>query len=219
MPFDESFEEFVRALCLPEVAEQIGTLVFWGPDEGANGTKNWDFSRLLVSEVVFSNLKSLFVEPDSPEDHNHSIIARDYDEDGQIAGLLKKAPQLQSLTVPSAPDASFFEVGTHPLTYLRVETGYDTQNFILNFSQSSCLPLLRTLDFGDYNQRYFEEYPCGCTIFEHYKQLSRSKAFAGVGQFVLRSSILSAEQLAQLQRLRKDCQFMVIQTPPGNHVR
>ena len=219
LPFDESFEDFTKALCAPDVANHIRSLVFRGPDEGANGTRNWDFTQLLESEVLFPHLLSVVVEPTLPEHHNHTIIASAYEEEGQIARLLTKMPRLESLTVPSAPDETFFEVGFRPLRYLRVEAGYDTQNFVLNFSQSSGFTKLRVLDFGDFNERYMEDYPAGCTPFEHYKQLFGSKAFSGVVRFLLRNSILSAEQLAELHALKKDCHFMVIQTPPGNYVQ
>jgi len=219
LPFDKSFTDFIKVLCLPEVAVSIRSLVFLGPDEGANGTRNWDFSQLLETNVAFPNLLTLSVEPTLPDDHNQTIIASVYDEEGQIGRLVSKAPSLQSLTVPSAPDASFFKVGSAPLSYLRVEAGYDTQNFILNFSQSSCFAKLRILDFGDYNQRIIEDYPYGCTPFEHYQQLFRSRAFSSVARFVLRNSILTEEQLGELHLTRDDCQLMVIQTPHGDYVR
>lgn len=218
-PFDESFEDFIQTVCRPSVATHIRSIVFRGPDEGANGTRNWDFKPLLDSNVIFPNLKSLVVEPTLPEHHNHTIIASSYEEEGQIAQLLAKAPALESLTVPSAPDETFFNVGSYPLKNLRVEAGYDTQNFILNFSQSHCFTQLRVLDFGDYNQRDMEDYPAGCTLSEHFEQLFRSEAFSSIVRFVLRNSILSAEQLVELQKLKKECQFMVIQTPHGNYVR
>ena len=218
-PFDESFEDFIKTLCAPGLAAHIRSLVFHGPDEGANGTRNWDFRPLLESDVMFPNLRSLVVEPTLPEHHNRTIIAGSYEEEGQIARLLAKAPVLESLTVPSAPDENFFKIGSCPLIYLRAEAGYDTQNFILNFSQSHCFPELRVLDFGDYNQRYIEDYPAGCTPLEHFEQLFRSEAFSKVVRFVLRNSILSPEQLAELHKLKQECQFMVIQTPHGNYVR
>lgn len=219
LAFDESFENFVEAICSPEVAPYIRSLVFRGPDEGGNGTRNWDFTQLLESPVSFPHLKSLIVEPTLPEHHNQTIIASIYDEDGQIARLAAKAPLLESLILPSAPDETFFKIGLRHLTYLRVESGYNTQNFIFNFSQSSGFPKLRVLDFGDYSQHYMDDYPIGCTSLEHYTQLFRSKAFSGVAKFVLRNSILSTEELVELHNLKKGCQFMVINQPQRHYVR
>lgn len=218
-PFDESFEKFLEALCEPGLAAQVRSLVFSGPDEGTNGTRNWDFTRLLESEVTFPNLLTLVVKPTLPDDHNETIIARDYEEEGQIARLLAKAPALKSLTVPSAPDESFFKFEAHPLTYLRVESGYDTQNFILNLSQSHCFPKLRKLDFGDYNPRYAEETAKGCTSFEHFEQLFRSEAFSSIEVFFLRNSILPPEKLGELiHKSNARCQFMALKTPHGSYV-
>jgi hypothetical protein len=222
-PFDESFDEFTRVLGSPDVARHVRSLVFRGPDEGANGTRKWDFSSLIQSETLFPNLRSFVVEPTLPEHHNHTIIAREYEEEGQIARLVAKMPLLTSLTVPSAPGGTFFDIALPSLHTLRVEAGYDTQNFILNFSQASGFKHLRHLDFGDYNQRYMDDYPAGYTPFEHFEALFRSSTFSGpgsfLGAFTLRNSILTPEQLSTLHHLRKDCQFRVIQAPSGDFVR
>jgi hypothetical protein len=209
-PFGESFEEFLAALSSPQVSSQIRTLVISDPDEGANGTKNLDLTPLLESAVRFPALKSLTIEPGLPGQHNQTVIARIYDEEGQIARLLSKAPALESLTVPSAPDQSFFEVGQRPLRFLRVDSGYDTQNFISNLSQSSCFPQLRVLDFADYNQRCREDFRASCTPFEDFQQLFSSPAFATVKRFVLRNSVLSPDQIALLSSQKTDCQMSVI---------
>ena len=219
LAFDEFFEEFVQTLCSPELAPIVKSLVFRGPDDGANGTRNWDFTRLLENDASFPHLNSLVVEPSSPEHHNQTIIASSYDEEGQIARLLVKMPVLKYLTVPSAPDETFFEIGFRPLTYLRVESGYDTQNFISNFSQSNCFSKLQTLDFSDYNQREMEDYPASCTPFEDYQKLFQSQAFAGVRKFFLRNSPLSLEQLRELRKLKEDCQLLVLQTPRADYIR
>jgi hypothetical protein len=121
--FGESYEDFLKLLCLPEVAGKLASLELRGPDEGANGTRNWDLTPLLESEVIFPRLRSIVVQPTLPEHHNQTIIASVYEEDGQIGRLLAKASSLQSLTVPSAPDVTFFGGSSWPLEYLRVESG------------------------------------------------------------------------------------------------
>lgn len=220
-PSGESFEDFLHLLCKTDVANQVKSLVFRGPDEGANGTRTWQFTELINRNVEFPHLTSLFIEPTAPEHHNGSIIGseeNDYEEKGDIGRLLAKAPRLESLTIPSAPDASFFQVGQGPLKYLRVDTGFFTQNFILNLSHSSCFPNLYVLDFGDYNERDMKDYPEACTPFEHYMVLFQSQAFSTVRRFVLRNTICSKEQLYQLQNLRKQCQFFLLQAPHGEYV-
>jgi hypothetical protein len=44
-----------------------------------------------------------------PGDHNHPVLGCGYEEGGMIARLLDRMPNLEELTVPSAPDASFFD--------------------------------------------------------------------------------------------------------------
>ena len=216
-PYEESFEAFSSLLMDATVAAILRSLAFRGPDEGANGTRNWDFSRLLESGVVFPNLTSLFVEPTTPEHHNQTIVGPVYDEEGQIGRFLAKTPVLQSLTVPCAPNSSFFQQGTRPLALLRVDTGYDHQNFVQNLSRSACFPELRLLDFGDYSQRYIN-YPAACTPFEHYVQLATSPPFAPVRKLVLRNTVLTPDQVQQLRDARPDVTLRLVQCY-GEYVR
>lgn len=130
-PFDEPFNQLCACLVLPEVAAALASLSLRSPnDVGANGTRNWDLSALADADVVYPNLGAFAVEQARPGDHNRTRIAADYDEAGVLGRLLWKAPALHALTVPSAPDRSFFEPGAHPLRYLSVDAGYDTQGFI-----------------------------------------------------------------------------------------
>ena len=218
--YGSDYDDFLETICQPEVAVQLGALTIQGPDKGANGTRNWDFTALIESGTEFPCLNSLFVEPTEPGRHNQTIIGADYEEEGQIGRMLARMPALQSLTVPSAPDAGFFERAEHPLAILRVESGYDHQSFIANFSRSSCFPHLRLLDFGDYNQRYMEDYAQQCTPFADYQALFRSPAFRNItGQgFSLRNSVLAAAQLADLRQLHDQVPFYVIQSY-GEYVR
>jgi hypothetical protein len=215
---DASFGDLLNVFNIPDVASQIKLLAISGPDEGANGTRNSDFTPLTESETAFPQLTTLYIEPTAPEHHNATIVAEEYDEEGMLAKLLAKAPQLQSLTTPSAPDASFFKVGSRPLWYLRVDAGYDTQNFILNLSESSSFPYLRRLDYGDYNERYMEEYPKGCTPYEHYQALLQSPTFLPVNTFILRNSICTPEELVALKAIRRDLNFVAIQSH-GEYVK
>ena len=194
----EPFDCLIDLLCDAGAAAGIRSLTFRGPDEGANGTRNWDFTGLLASDVIFPNLTTFCVEPTQPEHHNQTILAEVYEEEGMIGRLLDRMPALESLTVPSAPDCSFFTRPRHPLRRLRVDTGYDHQDFIRNLSASSCFPHLELLDFGDYNQRYMEDYMDRCTRFEDYRELARSRGFESVRLFILRNASLSAEQWSEL---------------------
>jgi hypothetical protein len=209
--WDEIYETFLRGICTPAIATNLVSLTLLGPDEGANGVRNWDLTGIVESDAHFPFLHSLFIEPTDPQHHNQSIVGPEYDEAGQIGHLLNKAPALKSLTVPSAPDASFFKVGFRPLRFLRVDTGFAHQEFLLNLSRSDTLSELTMLDFGDYNQRYRNDYQQECVPFEHYDQLFRSTAFQSIRRFNLRNSVLSRDQLTQLKSLRKDLQLYLIQ--------
>lgn len=217
-PFDETYDALLQTICTAEVAGCLRSLALLGPDEGANGTRNWDLTYIVESGKTFPQMTAFFVEPTALEHHNQSIIGRVYDEEGQIGQMLTRMPVLRSLTVPSAPDVSFFQTRSSPLQFLQVDTGYAHQDFLLNLSRSSCFPELMLLDFGDYNLRNRGDYHAMCSPFEHYEQLFCSNAFEGVRRFNLRNSALSPEQLAYLHSLLPTLQFYVIQAY-GDYVR
>jgi hypothetical protein len=212
--YDEPFTDVLDVIAQPAVAERLAVLHFDGPDEGANGTKDWDFSPLLKSATVFPKLTSFRVALDQPTNHNHSIIMNSYGyaEGGIIGGLLNLMPNLRDLTVPSAPDTTFFERPPHPLAYLTVDAGYDHQDFILNLSQSNCFPSLFRFDFGDYNQWYAKNYPADCVPFEHYRALFQSPTFTAQ-VFALRNAPLAPEQIRQLEKLRSRFSYLAPHNP------
>ena len=206
-------------LCNQENADKIVSLTFDGPDEGANGTKNWDFSRIIDSGVEFPNLKSLKIQLTNLGDHNQNIIdtgGGSMEEGGTVARLLAKMPALETLAIPSAPDKSFFEIGRHPLKRLIVQAGCDNQNFIGNFADSNNFYQLASLDFTDLIDVY--DIPDDNYVsFESFKKLFTSQAFSTVKHFKLRNSILTEEQLFELQKL-SNVQFLYINAKGGRYV-
>ena len=223
------FASFLEWLSRQEIANRICSLRFDGDDEGANGTQSWLFQRLINSDVVFPNLKSFSVRLTKPGDHNTCIIEGapgDFDESGSIAKLVAKMPNLRNLEVPSAPDKSFFEMGSLPLWSLTVQAGYDHQNFIDNMAESDCFPHLHALDYSDY-QTVFTEMAGTETQFASYKKLFESKLFAEHPhfQFKLRYSILTRQQLSALMTIKndhrarsRDVQFLYIDIKDGEYI-
>ena len=204
--YDEPFTHVLNAIAHPEVAERLAVLHFDGPDEGANGTREWDFSRLLETNAVFPRMISFRVAWERPGDHNHPIVGHGYEEAGMIARLLDRMPNLGELTVPSAPNATFFDRPPHPLAYLKVATGYEHQDFVLNLSRSRCFPKLFRLDFGDYSQTY-DAYPGSCVPFDQYVALFQSLAMASV-LCGLWYAPLTPAQYRQLQALKPHFSWM-----------
>mgnify|MGYP003437515587 FL=1 len=213
-----AFCSFLEFISEQQNAEKILSLNFGGPDEGANGTKSWVFERIINSKVLFSNLKTFNVQFTDLGDHNQSIIDCDFsmEESGAIAKLISKMPQLESLSIPSAPDKSFFEIGQHPLSFLKVQAGYNHQNFIENLSESENFHQLSALDYSEVIN-IFDKSAEDYTNFESFKKLFQSKAFSTVGHFKLRNSILTEKQLFDLQKLNK-VQFLNIMTKGGRYV-
>lgn len=214
--YNFAFCRFLDFIAEPKNAEKILSLKFHGADEGANGTKSWDFNRLVNAEVVFPNLKHFEVKLTDLGDHNQSILDNgfSYQENGITAKLLQKMPNLTSLILPSAPNKAFFEVGEHPLQYLKIQAGYNHENFIENWAKSQNFPHLRAVDYSEvFDTSGIDEY----TDFEHFKALFQSKAFSSVKHFTLRNFNLTKEELFELQKLNS-VQFLTIDAHGGKYV-
>lgn len=201
-PFDEPFFQLSELLRAGDVAGVLGSLMLRCPDEGMNGTCNWDLSALLHRNAHFPQLKLVSIQQNGPATHNRIIVGSEFEEGGTLGRLLQKAPVLDALIAPSAPDASFFEVREHPLRYLNLDAGYDTQNFIANLASSSLFPGLQSLEWGEYHETYLDNFPQGCTPFADYQRLFQSQAFARVQAFTLRNPVCTPDELASLRAIR-----------------
>ena len=209
-PFGESFRELLEVLTDEPVAKCVASLVLCGPDEGSNGTRNWDLTTLAQSRAFYPNLRCLSIEQTKPGDHNISIVAHSYDEDGVIASLLSKAPALEVLITPSAPSPDFFRIGSETLTRLSVDAGYDHQRFISNLARSLSFPKLWSLEFGEYRETYMDDFSSLVTPFADYRELFSSRAFESVKVFRWRSPSCSSEEMSEVKALTKDCQVQVV---------
>ncbi|MDR1615037.1 MAG: hypothetical protein LBS26_05670 [Campylobacteraceae bacterium] len=203
-------------------SSKIKSLLFTGADEGANGTKNWDFTRLINSGAVFENLESFRVKLTDTGDHNTSIIAASYDEDGQIAALVAKMPILRVLQVPSAPNDNFFKLKDLSLQQLIVQAGYNTQDFIKNLSACDNMKNLYALDWTD----ILDDVDSIGTKYEQYKELFSSRFFDTQTvegrkirfHFTLRENKLTTEQLQELIKI-KNIQLLYIRAFSGQYAR
>jgi hypothetical protein len=223
--WDEAFNETLACLGRQEVADCITSLSFSGTDSGANGTREWIFSPLLDSPVTFPRLRSLFIKPTEPQDHNQSLVCTQdgiLEEGGDIARWVRKTPRLSELTVPNAPNAEFFAVPLPQLTSLCIGAQFDTQAFIRNLAAAANLPALTLLDFSESMELQMtwpaERAPDGITAFEDYEALLKSPLGAQLRVLRLRNTCLDLAQLQQLQALRSGLQFMVIQSTIGGYV-
>lgn len=231
--WDEAFDETLACLSRQDVADCITSLSFSGPDSGANGTREWTFAPLLDSPVIFPRLRSLFIKPTQPEDHNQSLVCargQILEEDGDIARWVRKTPRLSELTVPNPPNADFFAVPLPQLNSLCVGAHFDTQQFIRNLAAAQNLPgnvpenlpALTLLDFSESTEQQMvwpaDRAPGGITAFEDYEALLQSPMGARLRVLRLRNTCLDLTQLQHLQGLRPSLQFMVIQSTIGGYV-
>lgn len=212
-PMAEFFEKFLLAICTPEVSSKLHTLNLRGHNSGANGTSSWNFSSLLKTSATFPNLERFAVALCDELNTNRPIIEDTrLKENGVIAKIAARCPQLKYLYVPSAPNEDFFQLKHAQLKVLRVRAGYDHQRFIYNLSKSGAFPALWTLDFQDFSETYIENYKDGCTSFVDYEALFKSQIFNSLYRFVLRESLLKEEEISYLRALRPDLKFHLINT-------
>jgi hypothetical protein len=213
-----AFCALLDLLTIQANADKLLTIEFTGQDEGANGIKSWVFDRIINAEVIFPNLKVFKVQLTDLGDHNLNIIdGGGLEENGILAKLLAKMPALDTMMVPSAPDKSFFEIGEHSLSYLKVQSGLDSQNFVSNLAVSNNFINLKSIDYAeqiDFENNYDE---IEHTSIDDFKQLFLSHGFAPVRRFVLRNSKLSKDQLLELNSLNK-VQFLCIDAHGGFYV-
>jgi hypothetical protein len=201
---------------------KIKALLFTGADDGANGIKNWDFTRLINSNAFFDNLETFRVKLTDAGDHNTSIVASSYDEGGQIAALVAKTPNIQVLQVPSAPNADFFRLKDLKLQQLIVQAGCNAQGFIKNLSTCNNLKNLYALDYTD----ILDGIDNIGTEYNDYKELFSSDFFetqTAEGRkinfhFKLRENKLTDKELKELIGI-KNIQFLYIRTFCGQYAR
>ena len=210
---EESFSDLITTISKPNIAVYIESLVIHEADEGANGTIELDFTELINSNAIFTNIKYFYVEPYHIRWHNHPIIGWYSEDDTMISKLIAKMPKLQALTIPNAPNSEFFKLDLSRVYSLNIYCGYESQNFILHLSHSSNLPKLKFLQFCEYNERYMAEYPQGCVRYEHYVELFKSEAFSTVSRFILRYSILSEYQIEKLKQICKPSKYNSFDVP------
>jgi hypothetical protein len=124
-----AYSRVLTEIAREPIASAVSSIRIGGPDEGANGTRHFSLTPLAEAAAEFSNLRYLLIEQTEPTDHNLSIVCRDdkdYDEEGVLAEIARRAPRLMGLTTPSAPNSEFFKVNLPYLAYLNVDAGYDT---------------------------------------------------------------------------------------------
>jgi uncharacterized protein (TIGR02996 family) len=169
---------------------------------GANGVREIYLDSLLPDRHEFSNLE-LF-EVTQKGEHGMPWIGGLDGEGGALGKFLKKAPALQTLISPSAPDRTFFQAGERPIEWLDIVAGSEHQNFIANLARSRCFPQLRVLLWNDANHTYMNNWRDYCTPFDDYLALFQSPAIANVERLVLRDVNLTAAQIRQLRDIRSE---------------
>lgn len=193
---------FFEIINKEEFAEQILSLRLQSADEGVNGINNWDLTALSENpEVIFKNLKKLIL-PLNDKNYNKIIVTgnNDYQENGVIAKLLPKMPNLEVLQVPSAPNEDFFKHFSSIKT-LYVQTGYQHQNFIYNLAQSKNFGNLEILKFWDYAESSTENYKQQATSIDDYIALFSSTHLPKLKKLHLYHTQLSPQDELKLRSL------------------
>jgi len=198
----EGLAPVLRWLASREIGPVVKRLVLDGHDDRdrPGDVLAIDLKILIDAEPDFPHLESLEIE------RGPGILAVYNDatkERGLFAKLLRKAPHLKELAIPSAPNSDFFVGPAHPLERLAVDAGADHQNMILNLSRATRFGQLRELEYQDVCDPQADGGPARCAPVDAYEALFRSPVLAKVERLVIRSASLSPEEIKRLRAIRK----------------
>lgn len=208
----DAYVQLLECLSSPAISNRLLALSLTGPDEGANGTRNWDLEPLVPEGVGFPKLRRVEVQGTQIGDHNHSIVGSVYDEEGVIGRLVRSAPVIEELRVPSAPALNFFECGYRPIRRLSVDIGYAHQDFVQNFARHSKLSDLKVLEWGDFAVDSSTEYYEYITPWEQYVELFQSPAFRSVRRFIWRNPSRGHAEIQELKKHHPRLDLFVVRT-------
>lgn len=211
------FSEALEAIAAPGVAEHIGTLRIAGPDEGANGLKNWNFAALIDAAPRFARLRDLTIAPSDPGDHNQAVV-----EDDQLPALIALMPTLRRLTLPQAPEPAFFDLDLPELRRIRTGGDHRTRGFIANLARAQRLPALGFVDFSDslapFLMKEAQPPEWSSTPYDDYAALFASPVAERLWGIRLRNARLTEAEYRALQDMRPSLQFSVAIDPPHVYV-
>ncbi|ANY67355.1 hypothetical protein BBD42_13375 [Paenibacillus sp. BIHB 4019] len=213
------FVKFLEFICLPEVAPHLASLTFTGPDEGANGLNEWNFSRIVHSEAEFSALRSFLIQLTDSGDHNVRFIGSDYEEEhGMVTKLLAKMPAVLIFQTPTVPDEAFFAIEGHPLRELRLQVGFTEEAFITRLADCPYYTELRQLDFSERIET-IDDVPEDAIPYTSYEALFASGRFKRQPHFhfKLRHSTLTLDEVIALGKLQPNVQFLFIEGRGGRY--
>lgn len=186
-----------------EFTEQIWSLRLQGADEGVDGINQWDLAVLSENpKVIFSNLKQFLLPLNNSQSHHKVIVTgnSDYQENGVLAKLLPKMPNLEFLQSPSAPNEDFFKYPSAFKT-LHIQAGFNHQNFICHLAQAKHFTDLETLKFWDYTEGYAENYQQHATSVDDYIALFSSTNLPKLKRLHLYHTQLSPKEQEKLRSL------------------
>lgn len=211
------WDEFETALARPGIADHIGQLRIHGPDQGANGLKDWNFSGLIAAAPRFARLVDFQIGISDPGDHNQACVV-----DDQLPALLALMPALRNLVLPQSPEPAFFDLAMPDLKTIRTGGDFRTRGFIRALAGATNLPALVFVDFTDSLAPFMEQEPqppeWDSTPFADYEALFDSPIMDRFWGLRLRNARLTEAQYRALQARRPKCQFSIVLAPPHCYI-
>ena len=86
-PFGEPCGLTIEALSANPIANSLLSFSLDGPDEGSNGTRNWDIAVLATSAVPFPALRHVQIAHGQPDHHNRTIVAEAYEGEISVSSM------------------------------------------------------------------------------------------------------------------------------------
>jgi uncharacterized protein (TIGR02996 family) len=192
--------DLVRWLASREVAPVLRS-VRLAPRRKPKETGDLDLHLMADAHVEYTNLAQFELTGVRVTDGKGA-------EHGVLAKLLRKAPKLLELTVPSAPNSEFCTGPAHgTLGSLTVQAGPDSQQFIAHLSRSFRFPKLRRFEYYDVGPADTGDWKTKGTTVEQFEALLKSPAMGLVEHITIHAPLVSDGDAKRLRGLRKGVKF------------
>lgn len=193
-------DAIAEELAAPPIADYLVSLTVDGPDVGANGVREWNLEAFASATTRLPSLRHLRLASTGVDHHNRTIVSArlTLDEGGVLRAIADNAPNLESLFSPSAPRPDFWSARLENLTHLWIDAGFEPHGFIEEMARGPLPPKLRGFSWGEYNERYLDDWERKTTPFHTMRSLVGNPSFRQIQVFTLKNPTYSDLQLQEL---------------------
>ncbi|RIV20409.1 hypothetical protein DYU11_20385 [Fibrisoma montanum] len=152
----------------------------------------------LLDGTIFPNIQAFKLQPFYGDIHIPALSGSFENDEGVCRRILDAMPNLKHLVVPNSPNKAFFELESHPLLRLDVQSfWYDNQHFIENLTHSRCFKALKYLRF---TESLHDSRVSGDKVsYERYLEFFTKANLPNLKEVELRNTTLNVKQIKALR--------------------